>query len=492
MSFSRGPQQAVATRQSPGAQTSAPRRVVFVATDYPPLAGTNTQRIQSLVRHLPDSGWEPWVVTRAIDDLPLIDPTELDRPEVRERVLRVADPDPFAWLARRHGRGAAELTPADQAKPEQSGPAAMPRSTLRSLARLPLSWGSTALKITLRYGAYHPDALRLWAGRTAREVIDRRRELAPAVIVTSHPAYSAHMAGLAIKRQTGLPWVADFRDLWVDRPYRQQASRFHAAIDRRCEAAVVSQCDFIVLASPAWPDRLAQRYGDGIRRKLCVITNGFEAAPASVDATSLWPATARLRLAWTGAMFDSESPADLVEALGRMAASTPETLAGLCVQLAGYGGEHEQRMRERAAALGLGGVLRFIGPQPHARARALQQSADGLLLALGPGHKETLQGKLFEYLAAERPILAMHPAGSEGAAILRRARAGEVVEYGDVAATEAVLRRWLSQGPPGIAPDRDYIAQFDRAALSRRFAAVLDQAIARRAVDAAAVIGASA
>ncbi len=490
MSSLRSPQQAVATPQSQSVPTSMPRRVVLVATDYPPLAGTNTQRIQSLVRHLPGSGWEPWVVTRAIEDLPLIDPAELALPEARERVVRVFDPDPFAWLARRRGRGAAELKAADET--DRGRAEAAPHGALSSLARLPLSWASSGLKTALRYAAYHPDALRPWAARAAREVIDRRHAIGPAVIVTSHPAYSTHMAGLAIKRRTGLPWVADFRDLWVDRPYRQQASRFHAFIDRRCEAAVVNECDFIVLASPAWPDRLARRYGDAVRRKLCVITNGYETTAAPAEVTALWPASARLRLAWTGAMFESESPAGLIEALGRIAASTPERLAGLCVQLAGYGGEHEQVMRVRASTLGLGAVVHFIGPQPHSRARALQRSADGLLLALGPGHRETLQGKLFEYLETGRPILAMHPAGSAGAAILLRAGAGEVVGYGDVAAIEAVLQRWLSEGPPRVEPDLDYISQFDRAALARRFAGVLDQVSSMGAVRASAAIGANA
>ena len=467
---------------APGA---ARRRVLFIATDFPPLAGTNTQRIQSFVRHLPAHGWEPWVVTRAVEDLPLIDPAELEWPEARERVIRVPDPDPFAALARRRGRGAASVRGAEapvragNAVPVQPG-----RSALVSIARWPVDAASSALKTTLRFATYHPDALRPWANAAARVAAREAARIGAQVIVSSHPAYSTHMAGLAVKRATRLPWVADFRDLWVDRPYRSQASRLHAWVDRHCEAAVVAACDRIVVASPAWVDRLVARYGEALRAKAVVITNGYEREPARSLTSISWRADARLKLAWTGAMFESESPTALVEALGRIRATTADLIAGLEVRLAGYGGEHEQAVRARAVELGLGATLVFMGPQPHEVATALQTSADGLLLALGPGHRETLQGKMFEYMARGKPILAIHPEGGVGAAMLARAGLAEVVPYGDVDSIETTLRRWLAQGPPAVEPDWKYISQYDRAALAGRLAGVLDEVAAERGLSA--------
>lgn len=462
--------------------------MLFLATDYPPLAGTNTQRVQSLVRHLPVSGWEPWVITRALADLPRIDPAELDWPETHERVIRVSDPDPFAWLARRRGRAPHHIGASGAEPALRSGRA---RAAAKpSWLRLPLDWASTAAKTVLRWGAYHPDALRLWADRAARVALAHRRQIRPDVLITSHPAYSTHMAGLAIKRRIGLPWVADFRDLWVDRPYRAVHSALHAAIDRRCEAAVLRACDHLVLASPAWVDRLAARHGQWLREKCTVITNGFDSSAAVVTDVGLWPVEARLKLAWTGAMFESESPAAFIEALGRIRAEEPELMRGLAVLFAGYGGEHEAELRERVLALRLDGVIRFVGVQAHSAALALQRSADGLLLALGPGHHETLQGKLFEYLAAGRPILAMHPADSVGAALVTRAAAGNVVAFGDVEGIQATLKRWLVDGPPRITPDLEYIAQFDRAILARRYASVLDAVIAQQPLARAQEVGA--
>lgn len=478
MKFPSSPNDSAATGHpsvtSPRAEP--PRRVLFVATDYPPLAGTNTQRIQSFVRHLPASGWQAWVITRAVEDLPLIDPAELRWPEATERVLRVTDPDPFAWWGRKRGGAPRQVgAPRIEAVAASALPSAWSvADVLRRAARLPFELASALVKSVLRWAAYHPDALRLWAERAARESIQELPRIAPEAVVTSHPAYSTHMAGLKIKRRTGLPWVADFRDLWVDRPYRSQASRFHAWIDRRCEAAVVAACDRLVLASPAWVDRLASRYGEGLRAKCVVITNGFDAAASPVAADDLWPENARLKLAWTGAMFESESPATLVEALGRIRADSPHLLDGVAIRLAGYGGAHEVAMRRRAEELDLTATLVFLGPLPHARVLGLQRSAHGLLLAHGPKHRETLQGKMFEYLAAGRPVLAMHPEASAGSAILKEAGILEWVPFDDVVATEAVLRRWCEAGVPPLVPDPAVVARYERARLSRDFARVLE------------------
>jgi len=457
------------------------RRVLFVATDYPPLAGTNTQRIQSFVRHLPRHGWEPWVVTRAVEDLPLIDPEELAWREATERVIRVPDPDPFAALARRRGRGAASVRAA--APPQGAAPQAAAPAAGSALLRWPLDAASSALKTALRYATYHPDALRPWANAAARVAVAQCAHLRPAVVVSSHPAYSAHMAGLAIKRATGLPWVADFRDLWVDRPYRSQASGLHAAIDRRCEAAVVAGCDRIVFASPAWVDRLAARYGEALRAKAVVITNGYE-RERGTQGHFEWPEWARLRVAFTGSMFSSESPEPLLEAVLRLQARAPELVRGLCVRLAGYGGEHEQALRRRVREAGLEAQFGFVGTQPHAVAVAMQRSADLLALAQGEGHAETIQGKLLEYLATGKPVLAMNAPHGVGAAILKRAGVGQCYAHGDVAGAEALLETCLCTGVPAVQPDWNYIGQYGRAALAGRLAGVLDEVAAVRGVSA--------
>ena len=70
---------------------------------------------------------------------------------------------------------------------------------------------------------------------------------------------------------------------------------------------------------------------------------------------------------------------------------------------------------------------------PRPEALALQRDSEALLLLIpeadGRG-RGVLSGKVFEYLAAERPILACVPPDGEAAALLRETDAGVVVAAG--------------------------------------------------------------
>jgi glycosyltransferase involved in cell wall biosynthesis len=115
----------------------------------------------------------------------------------------------------------------------------------------------------------------------------------------------------------------------------------------------------------------------------------------------------------------------------------------------------------------------------------MQRSADLLTLSQGEGHAETIQGKLLEYLATGKPVLAMNSPRGVGAAILKRAGVGRCYAHGDVAGAEALLEVCLREGVPKVQPDWAYIGQFDRAALAGRLVDVLDEVAVARIASAA-------
>lgn len=445
--------------------------LLIVASDFPPLAGTNTQRVQSFVRHLPDFGWRCRVITRAVEDMGWIDSGELAHLPPDVAIDRVPSPDPFAVRRRRlgvrpydiHAAGDVDGAPPREEASRETGGADRIRKAV-----------SQWLHDGLDYGWYVPDSARPWADAAARRGVRIAREGGADVLFTSCPSYSSHVAGLRIKRRTGLPWVADFRDLWVERPGREVRSRWHAFRDRRLEAAVLREADRVVVTSPAWQEDLCRQHGKWLREKMAWIPNGYD--PSKDPALPRGGEGDRyvLRFVYTGAMDASVSPLPFIEALGRLKARHPHLVGRFQVRLIGYAGQELSRLESAIAEHGLEPYIELLGTQSHARCLREQAEADVLLLFSAPCHRDTITGKSFEYLRSGRPILAMIPRAGAQARILRAANTAWILDYPDVDGASQTLER-LARGPgaPRVEPRWDYIRQFDRHALAGTLAGTL-------------------
>lgn len=453
------------------------RSVVIIASDFPPLAGTNTQRIQSFVKYLPEFAWAPCVVTRSVDDMFLIDSTQMKNLPEGLIVRRCASPDPFLWLRRWRHRLPRDIAVANE-QADTPVTSARPSARVVERARWPFFSASGLLKTALRYLAYLPDDQMPWgrvAARVARHLV---AETVADVLLTSCPTFSSHVAGLWVKRKTGVFWVADFRDLWVGRPGRSVPSRWHDYWDRKLEAAVLRHADAIVVASPPWKERLCARYGMPLADKITVVTNGFDShtmPPRSECA----PDRPRIVFVNTGAMYGSETPAPFIAALGEVLAAHPDARGRVEVRLIGYAGDEWPMLQEIVRRYDLEEVVHYLGPQSHPRCLEEQMNADVLLLFSGPEHAETIRGKSFEYMAAGKTILALIPATGIQAELLRGAGTAHIVQHGDAASTRRLLSDLISK--PALrtmAPNWDYIRQFERRTLTQRLVSVLETPVA--------------
>lgn len=452
--------------------------LLIIASDFPPLVGTNTQRIQSFLRHLPRHGWHSTVMTQDIDDLPSIDMRDLGRLPADARVIRVSNPDPFARRARAAKRARKEAIP-EQQRPDQAQASGTSQAAQRPRAkRLGLSLASSVLKWGLRTFFYHPDALRPWANGVAYsakgEIIQGMH-----AILSSSPAYSCHLAGLRLKLKTGLPWVADFRDLWVGRPYRTYHSGWHKWVDEKLEARVVKHCDGLVLASPAWEQAFISRYGESIRQKITVLTNGYEAGFFDQIRADMPAHQAGHKFVLTGSMHEAESPLPFLEALRMIRSQDPHALDDVEVTFIGNAGDHLPALQAAAAHTGMGDRIVFLPPRSNEECIKAQLAADYLIMFSAPGHEDTIRGKSFEYMAAGKPILACVPPVGIQAEILNNAGNAIVVRHGDTQATMSAILSLLSGNGFNLQPDWSHIRQFDRAHIAEKLAAMLDRLIHR-------------
>lgn len=460
------------------------KKLLVLTSDFPPLVGTNTQRVISFVRHLPGCGWETTVVTRALADLETIDSRDFSTIPATADILRIEDADLFA--KRRRGTGAGPRDVGQEQglqSPESPGnpTAEVQRQWAASaLQRLPREIASRAIKAWLRYLSYHPDTLRPWANAATRKLIDLDIPRTHDVLLTSAPSYSGHVSGLTIKRSTGLRWVADFRDLWVGRPFRVPVSRLHAWMDRRLETAVVRECDVLLLASPAWVPTFVERYGPGVESKIVVLTNGYDAEETDAARASLGEADKSIRrFVLTGSMHAAESPLQFIRALGALRRHSPALAAQVRADFIGNGGENTPLLSAAIREEEVSELIRLHGPRSHADCIRAQFEADFLFMALAPAHRDTISGKSFEYMATGKPVLACLGEDSIQAKLLGEAGTMRRVDFGDVAATESAIRQLLTTDNADLAPNWQVIRGYERGALVKRLAAVLDRLAAQ-------------
>jgi glycosyltransferase involved in cell wall biosynthesis len=249
-----------------------------------------------------------------------------------------------------------------------------------------------------------------------------------------------HLVGAAVKRATGVKWVADLRDSLVAHPHRRSESAFVRAKEKGQEGIarlVARSADAIVAVSDAIAE---ETLGLEPRGRVVPIANGSDFD----DFEGLeYRRASHFRITHAGSFFGKRDPRPFLSALARVDADVH----------ARFLGDFRAADREWAESLELGDRLELIPYAPRRVSLELQRDSDALLLLIpdaGGRGKGVLSGKVFEYLAAERPILAVVPPDGAAAALIRETGAGVVVAPDDIDGIAAALSelhgRWQAGG----------------------------------------------
>ena len=385
------------------------------------------------------------------------------------------------WLCRR-GHEVTVVT--SRASGEADG--ASPISVIRTMDLLATSinWRRQSREVVSgqRAGTWEPEA-GIWGSivvpdiqavswapfALAAALHEHRRHPFDAVITTS-PVESGHVVGLALSRHH-VPWIADLRDGWRFEPARTPFPlRAQRAVDGYLERVVMRRADTVVTVSEPISQDLRRRYG----MPAVTITNGFD--PDDVCDAKPPPATAtpgKLTFVHTGRLGSTQSLEPLLEALARLAeadASVPDRVE---LMLAGA---QTARELELYANPRFAPFIRHLGFISHEQAMGLQREADLLLLVTSGRRTSEVTGKLFEYLAAARPILVFG-AGTAAADIVARAGSGIAIPAHDPEAAESALRALLASGPP--APTAGASEPYAYSALAARYEETIEETITR-------------
>jgi glycosyltransferase involved in cell wall biosynthesis len=447
-----------ASDQHESAAATAHRVVLYVAYFFPPLGGGGVQRTVKFLKYLRPHGWRGEVVTvRAREYWVADDSLAADVPDDTTvwRTRALTGLTLLHWLRRR--RRAAP--PAAAAAGAASGPRS---ATLFRRLRWLSSW------------CLIPDAYIGWLPFAWAAVRRRLRTGGIEVLITTSSPDTAHLIGLLARRRFAVPWVADFRDPWVRRITFRAPTPLHRRLHAWLESRVLHRADRILVTNAATRDDFLARHPTVPAARFVVIPNGFDPADVALLAASP-PAAATppapLRLLHAGLLAGERTLAPITAALSQLFATHADWRGRLQLEQLGP----RERINDRlVAAAQLSEVVSFKPPVTHDAVLRAMRAADALvLLEVGDARGALITpGKIFEYLASGRPILAVVPEGP-AAALVREMRAGEVVSPAETDAIAAVLARWITAGPPVSGVSAAALRPYERPQLAAKLAAVL-------------------
>lgn len=433
------------------------RRVLLITYYYPPSGGPGVQRMLKFSRYLPEFGWRPTVLTVHPDHAayPEIDESLLEEVPSSLRVERTRAWDPYAIYARMMGRTREESVTTAQG----SGAAS---SWKEWLAR----W--------IRANVFLPDARVGWVpfavARGRRLLAETRYD----AIMTSGPPHSTHLAGLALSRLSGVPWVADFRDPWSGLFYTETLPATPPAewIDGVLERLVLRSADRVLGVTPMWTRQLAEDAGTPGTDRFRVLRNGFD--PADFQGAVPPVRQDRFILGYAGSMAAVRNPTALWDALERLERD------GRCPKLqVRLTGSIDPAIQQHVERRGLGDRVVIEGYVSHGEAvRRMRESAALLLMISRQADlRGVVPGKLYEYLAAGRPVLGLGPQG-ESARLLSETGAGRIFDFDD----EGGVAVWLeeqyaawSQDEPIWGADAEVAARYSRRTQSGELARLFEE-----------------
>jgi glycosyltransferase involved in cell wall biosynthesis len=447
------------------------KRLLIISYLFPPAGGVGVQRALNFAKYLPDCGYDVHVLSATNAAVPNRDPELLRQLPDSVVIHGSFTPEiPFgirqaAWRLLSGSRKAARPGGAKEAGQEKPTASPQQKRGLRGLVQ----------RVIRRVLCPEPEILWVpFALRQARRIV--RRHNIDVVLVTA-PPFSAFLVGTALKKEfPHLKLISDFRDAWFgfylsnfDYQSSEPTQRRAAEIEREA----VETSDLVVAVTRSTITDIRNRYPEQPDSKFVVVHNGYD-PQAFAGFQPAPPDPAKLVVLHVGTVYGASSARTYVDALE----SLPEEIRSR-VETRFIGrvtSEEEAHLVGRNVQVSLTGFL------PHKQALRSMEEADYLLLIMND--PVTLPGKLFEYLATGKPIIALAPRGSEVEELIRSTGAGFCAPAGDPHALSQMLHtafdRDLRDHKEHAArrPDWTSIRKFERPRLARKlhdFVAGLDE-----------------
>ena len=408
--------------------------------------GHAPSRISGLAKYLPEFGWQPIILTAPVGK----------KPDSQFRVIETGYHDVLGlW------KKIFRFNPTEDVRRQVKKRFGV--TSKKSVVDSFLTLGGAIIN--------YPDLERGWktfAIKAGNELL--QKEDVDAMISNSSPVTS-HIIAKELKIKHKIPWVADFRDLWSQN-HNYHYGHLRKFFEQRLELKTLSVADALVTVSPLWAEKLSALHGG---KKTYTITNGFD--PEKMN-TKRFGLTSKFTITYTGLIYTGkQDPSKLFAALQDLISDG--TMDPKDVEVRFYGPERDWLPSE-IRKYGLSAIARYYGMVPREISFEKQRESQLLLLLNWEDQRERgwYPLKIFEYLAAQRPILAIGGSGDDVTKkLLDETNAG--IYAPSVKDIKSILKglyqEYKIKGKISYHGDIEEINKYSHREMARKFAEVLDQ-----------------
>lgn len=390
------------------------KKALIITYYWTPSGGPGVQRWLKFVKYLPDFGIQPIVYVPENPTYPIIDKNlylDIKQPLVLKQPIR----EPYRL---------ASIFSKKKTKSISSG--IVPSKRKQSLLEKAMLY--------VRGNFFIPDARVLWVKPSVKYLENYIKENDIQTIITTGPPHSLHLIGLGLKEKIDLKWIADFRDPWTSIVYHkdlklsENSKQKHIELERK----VLNTADQIIVTSPSTKLEFSKK----TKQPIEVITNGYD-----VEKIEKRPLDEKFTLAHIGSFLSERNPRILWKALKELIKENKEFKADFQLKLIGIVSDE---VMDAIKEFGLETYVNKTNYLPHTESVAEQRTSQVLLLVESNSEetKAILPGKLYEYMASNRPILAIANDESDIRKIIEHSNTGVFCSYTEMGKVKETIEKY--------------------------------------------------
>lgn len=423
------------------------KKVLIITYYWPPSGGAGVQRWLKFAKYLPQYGWQPVILT--------VDPACASYPQRDESLAAEIDPDCLVYTTKsfelynlyKFISGKKEVPFGGFANASKEG-------TFQKLSKF------------LRGNFLLPDPRKGWNKYAYKKAVELIRHFNIDTVVTTSPPHSTQLIGLRLKQNLPIQWIADLRDPWTDIYYYHQFKHTTLArkVDLGYERKVVEKADRLLTVSEDVKRIFATKSMLAVAAKTVVIPNGYD----EDDFTGIEsPAEGKKVITYTGTISEAYDVDCFLQALSALDESLKSQL------LLRFVGNMPSSVIEKVRATNL--AVEWTGYVDHAKSIEYLFRSDILLLVIPKvkNNQGILTGKFFEYLASQKPVLAIGPTDGDLAQIIRETECGQLFGYDDREGMLHFMTQYLGSDSP-LTMNKEKAGAYSRKQLTGKLAGVLN------------------